>query len=282
MHAASSVLSSHDLVLSIGQFQLGVFFLDSPITQLTHVAPDLRAVPAVADFFQHAFHDKFERWLGIHGVLGVTRLLSTTSATPRLVIVAYAAWVGSLPLLRFLLAKLSTSMISSPQNSTTLLDLAATQGHMHVVTFLHARPGQRASTAAMNGAAANGHLDVIQFLHTHRSEGCTTEAMDGASERGHLEVIEWLSRVREARCTVRALDAAATGGHLDVVRFLVTEFGVLCSVSALLAAACAGHDGVVRLLWSHLLDKESARHTVLVQARLAGHEQHVTQLLAAM
>ncbi|ETW06421.1 hypothetical protein H310_02681 [Aphanomyces invadans] len=279
---AFKVLSSHDLVHSIASFQRGVCVDDAPITQLTHTAPDLRGIPAVADFFKTIFHDTFEQWLARLGVPGLTRLIATTSTVPRHVIFAYAAWVGNLSLLRFLLAQLSTSTIASLQSSALLLDLAATQGHMQVVTFLHARPGQRASTAAMNGAAANGHLDMVQFLHTHRVEGCTTEAMDGACERGHLDVIEWLSRVREARCTVRALEAAATRGHLHVVQFLVDEFGILCSASAVLAAARAGHNSVVRFLSQRLLDKETARQIIRGQARLAGNARHLSQVLSAM
>ncbi|CAN0442462.1 unnamed protein product, partial [Discosporangium mesarthrocarpum] len=50
--------------------------------------------------------------------------------------------------------------------------------------------GFKFSKQAMDMAAANGHLDVVKWLHKHRpSVGCTTNAMDSAAERGHLEVV---------------------------------------------------------------------------------------------
>ncbi len=44
----------------------------------------------------------------------------------------------------------------------------------------------------MNLAAANGHLEVIKWLHENRNEGCSTWAMDWAVENGHSEVVKWL------------------------------------------------------------------------------------------
>jgi hypothetical protein len=46
-------------------------------------------------------------------------------------------------------------------------------------------------------AAENGHLHVVEWLHENRREGCTTVAMNRAAGKGHLHVVEWLHENRE-------------------------------------------------------------------------------------
>ncbi len=48
----------------------------------------------------------------------------------------------------------------------------------------------------MDLAAQNGHLKVVIWLHENREEGCTEDAMDGAAKNGHLEVVQWLRQNR--------------------------------------------------------------------------------------
>ena len=73
---------------------------------------------------------------------------------------------------------------------------------------------------AMNLAARNGHLEVVKWLHQNRTEGCTTDAMDHAASNGHLDVVKWLHQNRKEGCTKDAMDWAAGNGHLEVVNFL--------------------------------------------------------------
>ncbi|KAF1790995.1 hypothetical protein GQ600_6035 [Phytophthora cactorum] len=40
----------------------------------------------------------------------------------------------------------------------------------------------------MDVAASNGHLEVVKWLHANSNEGCTTFAMSAAAANGHLEV----------------------------------------------------------------------------------------------
>ncbi|KAF0690479.1 Aste57867_18135 [Aphanomyces stellatus] len=275
--AAIAALTSVDLGHAITCFQSGVRQEDVP---LTHVAAEFPSSPASLTALT-AFLARFDAavgpWFHLHGYVGLARLLAVSTAmSTRRSLLAHAAFTGNLPRLQFLFHALGPLV----EPSTVLLDLAATHGHVHVLTYLHHQPGQTASTAAMNGAAAHGHLNVVQFLHAHRTEGCTTDAMDRAAESGHLAVLEWLDNVRDARCTVRALDAAATHGHVEVVRYLVEDVGILCSANALLAAAAAGHDAVVRLVWSRLLDKDVARANAMRLADRAG-QGHAVQMLAA-
>ncbi|CAK4676584.1 hypothetical protein LEN26_018175 [Aphanomyces euteiches] len=273
MASAAQVLASSDLVQALVGFQSGVLECDTPVTRLAHAAP--RSIPHLRDFLVQDFQPIFDPWLRTHGYSGLKRIVSTTFIRPALL--AYAASVGNLPLLQVLLR---TPSLDPTTSSSVLMDIAATQGHDHIVAFLHAQPGQMATTAAMNGAAANGHLEIVQFLHAHRSEGCTTDAMDDAAGAGHLHVVQWLGHIGDARCTVRALDAAAARGHIRIVQFLLEEVGMYCSPTALFTAACAGHDAVVRVLWAQILDKEAARTAALRQASQAGFN-HAARMLAA-
>jgi hypothetical protein len=71
-----------------------------------------------------------------------------------------------------------------------------------------------------NLAAKNGHLKVIEWLHKNKKEGCTTDAMDGAAMNGHLEMVEWFHNNRNEGCTTRAMYLAIINGHLEVAQFI--------------------------------------------------------------
>jgi hypothetical protein len=47
--------------------------------------------------------------------------------------------------------------------------------------------------SAMDLAASNGHLQVVKYLHSI-GKPCTTSAADGACAGGHLQVLEFLHR----------------------------------------------------------------------------------------
>ncbi len=46
----------------------------------------------------------------------------------------------------------------------------------------------------MNLAAANGHIEVVKWLHENRKEGCTEHAMKWAAQNGHFEVVKFLHK----------------------------------------------------------------------------------------
>lgn len=91
-------------------------------------------------------------------------------------------------------------------------DLAARNGHVHIARFV----ARKFSKQAMVLAASQGHLEMITFLHHNRNEGTTTDAMDVAATYGHLHVVRWLHLNRKEGCTTRAMDGAARNGHIQV------------------------------------------------------------------
>ena len=97
----------------------------------------------------------------------------------------------------------------------------------------------------MDLAAQNGHIHVLEFLLTHRREGCK-RAVDLASQYGRLDVLRWLwehmgpsndniatnmtsptatlnasnnvardNRRLVARCSIFGFDWALGNGHMD-------------------------------------------------------------------
>ncbi|GMF10268.1 unnamed protein product [Phytophthora lilii] len=135
--------------------------------------------------------------------------------------------------------------------TTQALDSAARNGHLHVVQWLHGNRTEGGTTAAMDGAATAGHLDVLKWLHDHRHEGCTTSAMNGAARENRLNILQWLHVKRSQGCTQEVLDEAATGGNLAVMQWLVARCPQKCSFSrrALENAAANGKLEAVQWLY---------------------------------
>ncbi|GMF80442.1 unnamed protein product [Phytophthora fragariaefolia] len=79
---------------------------------------------------------------------------------------------------------------------------------------------QTCEADTMDIAAGEGHLEVVKWLHNNRSEGCTFQAIDRAASNGHLEVVQWLHSNRSEGCSSDALYRAAEHGHFDVVKWL--------------------------------------------------------------
>jgi len=104
------------------------------------------------------------------------------------------------------------------------MDLAAENGHLEIVKWLHENRTEGCTTNAMNSAARNGHLEMVQWLHAmhteNRNEGCTVDTMNLAAMNGHLEIVKWLHKHRNEGCTTGAMDWAAMNGHFEIVKWL--------------------------------------------------------------
>ncbi|KAF0684969.1 Aste57867_23092 [Aphanomyces stellatus] len=127
-----------------------------------------------------------------------------------------------------------------------------------VVKYLHGRRGVF-STDAMTLAATNGHLDIVQWLHANTEAGCSYAALSGAARHGHLAVVEYLIMHFRDKCQGPdwrksfsklefALQVASGQGHLDVVQCLVAhgiDHGIGCAINE---AATHGHLHVIQWL----------------------------------
>ena len=163
-----------------------------------------------------------------------------------------------------------TDLERATDHGETAAMLAASDGHLEVVQFLHTagcdldKANNDGDTAGIL-AAYNGHLEVVKFLHRARCDfgkannhGWTAGIL--AAQNGHLGVVQFLHR---AGCDLDKANnngntagiLAARHGHLEVVQFLhrvgcdfdkANRFGN----SAGIGAARSGHLEVVRYLRS--------------------------------
>ncbi|KAF4319630.1 hypothetical protein BBI17_003756 [Phytophthora kernoviae] len=172
---------------------------------------------------------------------------------------------------------LSASKKPNDDNNSLVMDFAASNGHLDILTWLHdTEQLDGCSTRAMDDAAKNGHLPIVQWLHKHRSEGCTTKAMDYAASSGHVPVIQWLHQHRTEGCTTRAMDLAAQNGHLHVLQWLHANRGEGCTTSAMNYASTEGHLQILR--WLCETRKEECSASAMVNAARGGH-LHVLEYL---
>ena len=104
------------------------------------------------------------------------------------------------------------------------LDLAAHNGHLHVIQWLQQEGLDHGSIEAPVGAAYNGHLQVLKWLHVDYVELFSHESMEKASvsaaAAGHLDVLKWMHHTCHADFSSRAMDFAAGEGKLDIVKWL--------------------------------------------------------------
>jgi hypothetical protein len=146
----------------------------------------------------------------------------------------------------------------SDRFDSSVMDKAASEGHLEAVKWLHAHRSEGCSSSAMDRAAKNGYLDVLRWLHDNRTEGCTTGAMDWAAASGHLDTVKWLHEHRFERCTDAALQQAARNGHVDVLRWLVEHYPEKCSNDLVEIAGKGGHLDMVRYLDENTNQRASA------------------------
>ncbi|KAG7379294.1 hypothetical protein PHYPSEUDO_008748 [Phytophthora pseudosyringae] len=153
-----------------------------------------------------------------------------------------------------------------PPSKLRAMNLAAANGNLELVQWLHQVRHEASSSAAakaakggfldvlkwmdkhslcklqgvpVEGAAAGGHLKVVKWLHKSGVGIATPRALDAAAANGHLEV--WLHKNRSEGCTTAAMDQAAAGGHFEVLLFLHTKRSEGCSMDAAVNASRNEH-----------------------------------------
>jgi hypothetical protein len=116
------------------------------------------------------------------------------------------------------------------QVSAWALRIAAFNGELQKLRWLHARGFRGFSSSIADDAACAGHAHVVKFLLEQRPEGCSSRALDQAAAHGHIEVVRFLftfihgkEEAERRRVTARAscaMTKAALCGHAEVVGFL--------------------------------------------------------------
>lgn len=142
------------------------------------------------------------------------------------------------------------------------MDMAAINGHLEIVKWLHLNRREGCSNLAMDLSAAFGHLDVVKWLHENRKEGlmtsggmCTKDAMNLAAAEGHLEMIKWLHENRTEGCSTLAMDYAARNGHFEIIKWLHKNRKEGCSYLGLNFAAEYGRFEILQWLYANTKQK---------------------------
>lgn len=165
----------------------------------------------------------------------------------------YDIWISTARYGNLITLKWLVMNTKSPE-SKIIVDttkIAARNGHLEIIKFLHEHNSKGYTKEAMSLAALNGHLEIVKFLHENRTEGSDTSGMNYAAFNGHLEVVKWLHVNRTEGCTELAMDLAAMSGYLNVVEWLHENRTEGCSRWAIEMAAKMGHLKVVEWLYKN-------------------------------
>jgi hypothetical protein len=123
-------------------------------------------------------------------------------------------------------------------------------GNLKLVKLLH-NIGSKFTTKAMDLAAGNGCLEVVKWLHQNRTEGCTEWAMSCAAQTGYLELVKWLHNNRNEGCNIWAMNSAARTGCLEVIQWLHQNRTEGCTTYAICWAAGDNYLEVVKWLYKN-------------------------------
>ena len=154
-----------------------------------------------------------------------------------------AAEEGRLDVIEYLCENIEGDTNPADERMATPFQLAAQQGHLHVVSFYTGRlpnpnPGRLSDDAfrgwtPLHNAAGNGHLPIVQHICSLLNDKNPKDAigftpLHNAAYRGHLEVVKYLIQFvedwRSSRDTgfwgrKNPLEWAKEEGHWDIVNF---------------------------------------------------------------
>ncbi|KAF0696198.1 Aste57867_13030 [Aphanomyces stellatus] len=200
----------------------------------TFPQPYPKAMGHVAAKIGHQW-DRLERLLASQNAKAIATAIDSTAA------------VGDLDTL-VRLGAYEAHLLDPLTTPTHAMDVAAANGHLGVLQWLHTHRPFGCTTDAMDHAAKHGHLAILQWLDLHRSEGCTMQALAMAAHEGHFETVQWLCANRRESMNPVVVVAAAGNGHLAILQYLVEGKCIPCGNEALVDAAKNGHLNVVKYL----------------------------------
>lgn len=207
-----------------------------------------------------------------------------------------------------------TEEIAQRCNQTTLLFVAARDGHVNTVNDLlkrssidvNSQTGEIPSPLFI--AVQNGHLEVVKALLKHKDININQLRYDGvsplyfAAQSGYIDIVTCLLSHRDAKNQLdinlniispdtgaTALFRAAQFGHTYIVKLLLAQPNIKLDIitttgtTALYIAAQNGHDDIVKALLPYT-DEKMLNHTAnngttaLLMAAQKGHTRVVKAL----
>jgi hypothetical protein len=121
--------------------------------------------------------------------------------------------------------------------------LAAHNGHLEIVRFLHESHCPWDADTICAAAAKSGNMKLLQYL---KQEGCvfSEEVMSTAAERGDLRMCQYLC-AEQCPWEGSACSSAAKRGHVDTLRWLHEQGCPWDSREVGITAALSGHLSVI-------------------------------------
>jgi hypothetical protein len=143
---------------------------------------------------------------------------------------------------------------------------AAANGKLHVLKWF-IRHNFRGSENIIDIAAVNGHLDVVTWLHKVQGEKCTSEAMEGAAANGHFETATWVyNNYKFNHCLKRTVIFAIEYGNLNYVKKWLPELSSIIENGTHLAVI-NGHLELADWLMQNQYTPISSNTVILAVAR---------------
>lgn len=173
-----------------------------------------------------------------------------------------AAQLGYLPIVKYLVEELNTSVHSS-DGIYTVLYYASASGHLSIVKYLveHGADVNYFAGIPIQGASHNGHLSIVQYLMEHGANMYLNHALKIAASTGRLDIVKYFVEqgVDLLMYDNVALRSAAKSGYLDVVKYLIDHgadihSGGVSPGESLRLAMQNKHYSVVKYLIEHGAD----------------------------
>ncbi|KAE8898523.1 hypothetical protein PF006_g27383 [Phytophthora fragariae] len=120
------------------------------------------------------------------------------------------------------------------------LRYAVEGNHAELARWLQDNTRPPTKLRAMNLAAANGNLELVQWLHEVRHEASSSAAAK-AARGGYLDVLKWMDKHSLCKHQGVPVEDAAAGGHLKVVKWLHNKRSEGCTMDAAVNASRNEH-----------------------------------------
>ena len=145
----------------------------------------------------------------------------------------FAAEVGSLDVLKYLIEDVSCNPSEKGWDGTTVLHAAAVKGKLAVVNYLLEDHNMEVTVEDDNGnyplthACASGKLEVVQYIIQRMQEYKELVLPDNSPNWTYYA----LENPESSKCLGEALCQACYSGHLSVMKYLIEDINLMPTVS---------------------------------------------------